>query len=112
MTVYVDDLVEWGWVLRGRKVTSCHMFTDDLDLSELHAVAAAIGMKRAWFQDKRAAPHYDLTASRRALALAQGAVPVGRREAVRIWQARRQLVTATPSVSPTEPSLFPVEPST
>ena len=92
MTVYVDDLVEWGWVLRGRKVASCHMFTDSLDLQELHAMAQAIGMKRAWFQDKAAAPHYDLSASRREKAVTLGATPLNRRESVAVWRARRVLV--------------------
>lgn len=94
MTVYVDSLEGWGWAMRGRRVSSCHMFTDELDLSELHRMAAAIGMRRAWFQDKRAAPHYDLTASRRAAAIAAGAVAVDRHRAVEIWQARRARVAA------------------
>lgn len=89
MTVYVDQLEEYGWVLRGRKTPSCHLFTDTLALEDLHAVAAAIGMRRAWFQDKRSAPHYDLTPSRRAAAIAVGAVEVDRRRAVEIWRARR-----------------------
>lgn len=99
MTVYVDDLAEWGWKLRGRTVASCHMFTDNADLEELHAFAARIGMQRRWFQDHRLAPHYDLTPSRRADAVANGVVEVGRRQAVEIWRARRELVAskATPA---------------
>ncbi len=49
----------------------CHMWSDDLEA--LHRVAAAIGLKRAWFQDHRT-PHYDLTPAKRALALKAGAV--------------------------------------
>ncbi len=94
MTVYVDELQEYGWVLRGRKTPSCHMFTDTLDIEELHRVAAVIGMQRRWFQDKPAAPHYDLTPARRAAAIAAGAVPVDRRKAVETWRARRALVAA------------------
>lgn len=92
MTVYVDDLAEYGWVLRGRQVPSCHLFTDTADLEELHAIAAKIGMQRRWFQDKRSAPHYDLTPSRRAAAVALGVVAVDRHQAVAIWRARRALV--------------------
>ena len=94
MTVYVDELENYGWVLRGRKTPSCHMFTDEVDLEALHAVAQRIGMRRAWFQNKRAAPHYDLTPSRRQAAIEAGAIPVDRRRAVEIWRARRAAVTA------------------
>ena len=101
MTVYVDDLGHYGWVLRGRETSSCHLFSDSLDLAELHAIAAAIGMRRAWFQDKHRAPHYDLTPSRRAVAVAAGAVPVDRRTAVGIWRQRRTFVAlAVAEVSP------------
>jgi len=90
VTIYVDPLRHWGWILRGHRVKSCHMFSDALDLSELHAFAERIGMKRAWFQDPPVAPHYDLTERRRIQAVKIGAVEVGRREAGAIWQARRE----------------------
>jgi hypothetical protein len=48
------------------------MYADTLE--ELHALAAAIGMKRAWFQVHARLPHYDLTPRRRLLALKAGAV--------------------------------------
>ncbi|MBR0825157.1 DUF4031 domain-containing protein [Bradyrhizobium manausense] len=99
MAVYVDELESWGWKMRGREVQSCHMFTDQIDLAELHAMAAAIGMKRSWFQEKRTAPHYDLTASRRAAAVALGAVELGRRDSANIWKPRREAVAATEAVS-------------
>lgn len=107
MTIYVDKLEEWGWRLRGRTTPSCHMFTDTLDLEELHDLAARIGMKREWFQLSRQAPHYDLTPSRRAKAVALGAVELGRRESVAIWRARRQLVaTGTELPKPGQQLLF------
>lgn len=91
--VYVDPLQDFGWVLRGHRVHSCHLFTDSLDLDELHRVAACAGMQRRWFQNgSRVAPHYDLTQSRRLLAVRAGAVEVSRREAVAIWRARRALI--------------------
>lgn len=92
MTVYVDALANWGWKMRGRIVQSCHMFADGVDLEELHRMAVQIGMKREWFQAHRVAPHYDLTKSRRDLALGLGVVAVGRRDASRIWRERRELV--------------------
>ena len=66
------------------------MFTDSPDIEELHQFAERIGMKRAWFQPHRVAPHYDLTPRRRAQALLAGAVEVSRREAHDLWAARRQ----------------------
>lgn len=71
--IYVDALCDYGW----RLGPSCHMTADTLD--ELHAFAKRIGLRREWFQDKRL-PHYDLTASRRAVAVNLGAVELGRRE--------------------------------
>lgn len=92
MPIYVDALESWGWKMRGRPVQSCHMFTDAIDLEELHVFAERIGMRRSWFQPHRVAPHYDLTSSRRAAAVLLGAVEVGRREASEIWRARREAV--------------------
>jgi len=58
----------------------CHMLADTPN--ELHAMADAIGMKRQWYQspDKASFPHYDLSLTRRALAVAKGAKEVTRQE--------------------------------
>ncbi|MBB5546634.1 DUF4031 domain-containing protein [Paraburkholderia fungorum] len=101
MAIYVDALESWGWKMRGREVRSCHMFTDSLDLEELHVFAERIGMRRMWFQLHKVAPHYDLTASRRAAALLLGAIEVDRREASGIWRARREAVLATRDIRST-----------
>jgi hypothetical protein len=90
MSVYVDVLVCYG-VRVGRlgpETKWCHMFADSLE--ELHAMASAIGMKRTWFQDKPGFPHYDLVASKRAKAVALGAVEVDGREFVRITRRLRE----------------------
>lgn len=71
VAVYVDPLMAHGWIMRGRSVSSCHLFADTLD--ELHTFAERIGMKRLWFQPGRR-DHYDLTQSKRALAVLWGAV--------------------------------------
>jgi hypothetical protein len=94
MTVYVDPLMDHGWILRGESVRSCHMFTDALDLEELHAIARRIGCRRSWFQEGKRMPHYDLTMLRRQEAIGCGAVPVTRREAVEIWHARAARLAA------------------
>lgn len=74
MTIYVDDCI---WPYRGTKY--CHMMVGkDDDLQELHDFAASIGLKRAWFQNKPYAPHYDLAPSKRALAIVNGAVTLDR----------------------------------
>ena len=99
MAVYVDALVQWGWKLRGHTVPSCHMFTDSVDLTELHDMALRIGMKRQWFQPHKVAPHYDLTASRRSLAVQLGAIEVGRKEASQIWKSRREAIALQSPVS-------------
>lgn len=71
--IYIDALKactpKKGW----RWNSSCHMFADSLE--ELHEFAERIGMRRAWFQNKKL-PHYDLTANRRQLALRNGAIEV------------------------------------
>lgn len=96
MAIYVDELASWGWKMRGREVRSCHMFTDSLDLEELHVFAERIGMRRTWFQPhSRVSPHYDLTEIRRAAAVRLGAIEVSRRDAVGIWRARREALLAT-----------------
>jgi hypothetical protein len=78
MSVYVDQIMPHGGSKTFRWKKSCHMFADTPE--ELHALAAKIGMRREWFQNDERLPHYDLTESRRALAVRHGAVEVGHRE--------------------------------
>jgi predicted kinase len=73
MAILVDELREYPDV--ALPFTSwCHMATDG-DFAELHAFAARLGLRRAWFQRD----HYDLPPHGRAAALALGAeeVPTG-----------------------------------
>lgn len=85
MAVFVDPLFEtphsitWHWDF------ACHMFADSLD--ELHAMAVKIGLRREWFQEKRV-PHYDLNASRRAVAIRNGVIQLTREEAVVMWREK------------------------
>lgn len=82
--IFIDPLCNNGWVLRGHTTPNCHMFTIG-DIEYLHNFAKIIGMKRSWFQNKTI-PHYDLTDSRRLVAVSNGAQQVDRREAVRLWK--------------------------
>jgi len=60
----------------------CHMATDS-SLSELHQMAARLGLRRAWFQNKPTHPHYDLTPAKRAQAIRLGALAVSTHELLR-----------------------------
>lgn len=71
MTVYVDRLPAAGW---GRWNGGAHML--GTDLAELHDLAGRLGLRRAWFQSDSTFAHYDLTASKRALAVRAGAVEI------------------------------------
>ena len=59
----------------------CHMATDG-PLSELHQMAARLGLRRAWFQNKPGYSHDDLTPGKRAQVLRFGAQAVGTLELV------------------------------
>jgi hypothetical protein len=72
MSVYVDEARN----PLGR-MKMCHMIADTLD--ELHAVADQIGMRRTWFQPT-SFPHYDVSLTRRKVALELGAIVLTRRE--------------------------------
>lgn len=69
MTVYVDDMRA-----RFGRLIMCHMIADTED--ELHAMAARVGVARRWYQGD----HYDICLSKRALAVAAGAVEVTQRQ--------------------------------
>ena len=92
LNVYVDSLVNNGW----RLGPNCHLYVDrSTSLEVLHAFAASIGMRRAWFQSKpRSMPHYDLTASRRQAAIRLGAIEQSNHEMVAVlrdWRGARPL---------------------
>lgn len=79
MAVYVDSARN-----RLGRMIVCHMAADTE--RELHAMAQAIGMRLEWFQNKRL-PHYDVSLSRRKLAVSKGAVEITGKQLVLI--ARR-----------------------
>ena len=111
MTVYVDDI---GIPARigGLSGRWSHLIADTQE--ELHEFAARLGLKREWFQDPtvngkpKAVPgeriaenwHYDVTASKRKLALQLGAVAVPWIELPDIISARWERRVAAGEVRP------------
>lgn len=96
MTVYVDDSNIPAAVRNGPRVHDskwCHLFSDTSD-EELHAFAARIGLRRAWFQNPDSTlqvhRHYDLTIGKRRQAVAAGAVEVTWRQAAEIATQERE----------------------
>lgn len=73
MTTYVDDMYLYPMGQFGR-MKMCHMASDDID--ELHVMADLIGVDRKWFQGD----HYDISISKRKLAVRYGAVEITWRE--------------------------------
>lgn len=83
MSVYVDNASN-----HYKRMKMCHMIADTLE--ELHEMARKIGMKKEWFQDDIDHPHYDLSLSRRALAVQYGAIEVSSRELIQIIREQRK----------------------
>jgi hypothetical protein len=76
VTVYVDDMnAAYG------RMKMCHMLADTD--AELHAMADQIGVARKWWQSpaKTSGSHYDIALSKKALAIAAGAVEITWRQA-------------------------------
>ena len=77
MAILVDELREYPGA--GLPFTAwCHLATDG-SFDELHAFAARLGLRRAWFQGD----HYDLPPHGRAAAVALGAEEVATGELLR-----------------------------
>ena len=79
MAVYVDSMRA-----PYRRMIMCHMIADTEE--ELHAMAAKIGIARRWYQGD----HYDISLSKRALAVKLGAVEISWRTCGCMVMARRR----------------------
>ena len=75
MSVYVDKSAN-GF---GRMIM-CHMIADTPE--ELRAMAVKIGVRLKWFQERASMPHFDICKSKKALALAAGAIELDMRSFV------------------------------
>jgi hypothetical protein len=69
----------------------CHMIADTPE--ELRAMAVRIGLALKWFQRRASAPHFDVCKSKRAAAIAAGAIELDRAPFV---DAMRRIRTTWP----------------
>lgn len=84
MPVYVDDMrAPYG------RLIMCHMVADTEE--ELLAMADKIGVARRWHQYPGAdKSHFDICLSKRALAVADGAIEIEGRQTAEIVRTKRQ----------------------
>jgi len=89
MAVYVDKMRA-----AYRRMVMCHMLADTDD--ELHAMADRIGVARRWHQ-KASTPHshYDICLSKRAQAVAAGAIEIDRQQLAALIQRKRAAIKET-----------------
>lgn len=86
MAVYVDNAM-----IPFHGLHMNHMLADSLE--ELLAMATRLGIDHKWLQyEGTHREHFDISAERRALALAFGAVSITYRESGRITYRRRQVM--------------------
>ena len=104
MPIYVDEFFDWPGPVSPRAAKYghrwSHLWCDPGAEAELHVLAGRIGLKRSWYQLHRLFDHYDITPSKRTLALAAGAIPVN----LRTWLSRPP---ADPSPTPCRPEPAP-----
>lgn len=93
MTVYVDNLRMPARVGRIQANWS-HLTADSTE--ELLAFAAKLGLRPSWIQNPGHVwkEHFDVTDTKRALAIKLGAREITMREASVLWAAKRQAARA------------------
>lgn len=86
MSVYVDDMrAPFG------RMIMCHMMADTSD--ELLQMADTIGVARKWIQyPGTPKEHFDISLSKRALAVKHGAIEITQREMAQIERRRIELL--------------------
>ncbi len=92
--IYVDFLIDYGWKLGA----SCHMMADSLD--ELNSFAKSIGLKPEWIDKKGQVLHYDLTASKRKIAIQKGAIDIqDRKQLSEIYNRLKEVPELKPTIN-------------
>lgn len=102
MPVYVDDMrAPYG------RMFLCHMVADTEE--ELHAMADAIGIERRWYQypHKSRYPHYDISLSKRTIAVRLGAIEISKRQAPGICKRCIEHIKSKALESVTTPATAP-----
>jgi hypothetical protein len=96
MAVYVDDMkAKFG------RMVMCHMLADTTD--ELLSMADKIGVARKWIQyPGTPKEHFDIALSKRAKAIAAGAVEITWRRAGEITLARYRAANASLRSTPSD----------
>jgi hypothetical protein len=86
--IYVDTIRTYDTPLKYKQW--CHMVTDGT-IEELHQFAARLGLKKAWFQsgDEHPIAHYDLTPTKRSLAIQYGAQEIATADIVHLTQSSK-----------------------
>jgi hypothetical protein len=102
MTVYVDEIVDYGDRVKGqarRWGTRWSHLSCGGDCEELHRFAQRLGLRRQYAQHMDRPDHYyhhyDVTPPKRQRALALGAVFKPAREAAHEYLQRRRLLQPT-----------------
>ena len=65
----------------------CHMVADSL--GELHGMTQELGLRR-WFQDQGRYPHYDISKSKKKLALTLGAIEVTEQQIIQVLKEQEK----------------------
>lgn len=87
MPVYVDNFYVTGMTYRGMKMS--HMIADTTE--ELLDMVDKIGVQRKWIQHRDTPEeHFDIAASKRSLAIENGARPVNFRQYARMISERQK----------------------
>ena len=88
--IFVDSMLMPATVGRVQGKWS-HLFGDDIE--ELHSFALKIGLRRAWFQDDKRLPHYDVVESKRLAAVNAGALAVTTRQTAEFMNTGRIILS-------------------
>lgn len=87
MTVYVDQFFSTTPSKKWRHYKACHMWADSLE--ELLLMAAKIGLDKRWIQ-RKSIIHFDLSESKRELAVAYGAKEVTWRDMYQFMRSKKR----------------------
>jgi hypothetical protein len=91
VTVYVDEIKDYGVIARAKGLRYTHWSHLLADTEEeLHAFAMRLGLRRSWFQNpSNYRWHYDVVPTKRAQAIEMGAVEIDRQQVAELMARRR-----------------------